>query len=77
MLFHEPDTISYLIPTLELFHSGKFMSDGEPELFRTPGYSLFLMPGLLFGNLDVTIILQIILSCLTVYFIYKISQTLI
>lgn len=77
MLFHAPDTRSYLVAATELFNSGKFTSGGQPELFRTPGYPLFLIPGLMMGNVElVTIFLQIILSCLTVYFIYKISSIL-
>lgn len=45
-----------------------------PEIFRPPGYPIFLIPGLLFGKPELfTIACQIILSCLTVFLVYKIA----
>lgn len=76
-VFHRNDTKSYLLPAIELLDHGQFTSNGNPELLRTPGYVLFLIPGIILGNVEVvTIILQIILTCLTVYFVYKISLIL-
>lgn len=73
-IFHAADTDSYIRPAVELATTGKFNGyyDGLPELFRTPGYPLFLLPSVWLGNVEaVTILLQVLLSCLTGYFIYQ------
>ncbi len=73
-IFHAADTNSYVRPAVELATTGKFNGyyDGLPELFRTPGYPLFLVPSVWLGNVEaVTILLQVALSCLTGYFIYQ------
>ncbi len=73
-IFHAADTDSYIRPAVELATTGKFNGyyDGLPELFRTPGYPLFLLPSVWLGNVEaVTILLQVVLSCLTGYFIYQ------
>jgi hypothetical protein len=73
-IFHAADTDSYLKPAIELATTGRFTDyyDGLPELFRTPGYPLFLVPGVWLGNVYRVIIpLQILLTGLTGYFIYK------
>jgi len=76
-LFDSPDTSSYIKPAQELLLHGRFYSNGLPELFRTPGYPLFLIPGILLGKVEaVTIALQIILSCLTTYLVFKVALTL-
>ncbi|MDF0556889.1 glycosyltransferase family 39 protein [Kamptonema sp. UHCC 0994] len=77
-LFNRGDTLSYTIPAKKLIELGQFLNiDNQPELFRTPGYPLLLIPGLLAGNVEiVTIFIQIILDCLTVYLIYKIALLL-
>ena len=74
LIFHGGDTLSYIKPATSLIQSGKFFTDGLPDIVRPPGYPLFLIPGLLLGHVEIiTIILQIIVSCWTVYLIYKIS----
>jgi hypothetical protein len=74
LIFHGADTLSYIKPATSLIQSGKFFTDGLPDIVRPPGYPLFLIPGLLLGHVEIiTIILQIIVSCWTVYLIYKIS----
>ena len=76
-LFYSPDTSTYIKPAEELLSHGQFYSKGLPELFRTPGYPLLLIPGILLGNVEtVTIALQIILSCLTIYLVFKVALTL-
>jgi len=76
-LFYSPDTFTYLKPAEELLLHGRFYNKGLPELFRTPGYPLFLIPGILLGEVEtVTIALQIILSCLTTYLIFRVALTL-
>lgn len=76
-LFYSPDTSTYIKPAEELLFHGRFYGRGLPELFRTPGYPLFLIPGILLGKVEtVTIALQIILSCLTTYLVFKVALTL-
>ena len=73
-IFHAADTDSYLKSAIALATTGRFTDyhDGLPELFRTPGYPLFLVPGVWFGNVYLVIIpLQILFTGLTGYFIYK------
>ncbi len=73
-IFHAADTDSYIKPAMELATTGKFNGyyDRLPELFRTPGYPLFLLPGVWLGSVEaITIPLQVVLSCLTGYFIYQ------
>ena len=45
-VFYEGDSMSYLQPAKEMIESGTFSVAGHPELFRTPGYPLMLVPGL-------------------------------
>jgi hypothetical protein len=76
-IFIAPDTVSYVEPARELIASYRFVSDGTPEIIRTPGYPLLLTVGLLLGRLElVTIGLQILLSCFTVYMVYCTSSLL-
>lgn len=76
-IFYSPDTLTYLKPAEEIINTGHFSTDGSPEIVRTPGYPLFLILGLLTKNSEITIIfLQIIISCTTVYLIYRISLLL-
>jgi len=71
-IFYTPDSASYIVPARELIVHNRFSSDGAPELIRTPGYPLLLTAGLLLGRLALaTITLQILLSCFTVFMIYR------
>ncbi|MEK0180253.1 ArnT family glycosyltransferase [Microcoleus anatoxicus] len=68
------DTESYLITARKLIESGQFANSVQPEIFRTPGYPLLLIPGILLGQQElVAIFIQIILSCFTIFLIYKIA----
>lgn len=74
-VFHSPDTISYLAPAREMLSSGTFTVRGEPELVRTPGYPLLLLPGLWLGQLEgITIALQIALSVVTVAGVFVLAN---
>jgi hypothetical protein len=76
-IFHNPDTDTYVAPARELISYQRFFSNGAPEIIRTPGYPLLLTAGLLLHQLElVTILLQIVLSCFTVYTVYLIAQLL-
>ena len=71
---YTPDTESYLITARNLIESGQFANSVQPEIFRTPGYSLLLIPGILLGQQElVAIFIQIMLSCFTIFLIYKIA----
>ncbi|MDD2900985.1 MAG: glycosyltransferase family 39 protein [Syntrophales bacterium] len=84
--FHANDSKGYIALAKELSSHGRFVNSLEgtlygrphtPEIVRTPGYPLFLIPGIWLGNLElVTIFLQIILCCLTVFYTYKLSLIL-
>ena len=73
-IFYSPDTLSYLKPAREVINTGYFRTGSLPEIVRTPGYPLLLTLGILSKHVEITtIIIQIIISCLTVYLVYKIS----
>jgi hypothetical protein len=73
-VFYDNDTIEYIEPAKGLITSGQFATKGVPEIERTPGYPLLLMPGILLGRIElVTIALQIVLSCFSVFIVYKIG----
>jgi 4-amino-4-deoxy-L-arabinose transferase-like glycosyltransferase len=77
-IFHAPDTASYIEPARQLIAHGRFSArDGTPEIIRTPGYPMLLVLGLSLDRLDlVTITLQILISCLTVYLVYRTADLL-
>jgi hypothetical protein len=71
-IFYTPDTASYVGPAMELLAHHRFFNAGAPEIVRTPGYPLLLVAGLRLGRLElVTITLQVLLSCVTVYMVYQ------
>lgn len=73
-VFYDNDTVEYIEPARGLVTSGQFGSKGVPEIERTPGYPLLLIPGIVLGHIElVTIALQIALSCFSVFIIYKIG----
>jgi hypothetical protein len=75
--FHDGDTPDYLTISKNLITSGRFTQWGPPEIVRTPGYPLFLIPGMVSGHVElVTVALQVIVSCFTVYLVYGISRLL-
>ena len=73
-VFHVADTGSYVPLAEEMLRSGTFSSGGQPHLFRTPGYPLFLVPGVWSGHLEgVTLFLQVLLSVATVWLVSEIA----
>ena len=73
-IFYLEDTGSYIQSAASFLECGQFNRDGEPEILRTPGYPLLLLPGLAVGRLVmVTIALQIALSCGTVLLLYRLA----
>jgi 4-amino-4-deoxy-L-arabinose transferase-like glycosyltransferase len=73
-VFYDKDTIEYIQPAGSLITSGRFTTNGLPEIERTPGYPLLLIPGIISGHIElVTIALQILLNCFCVFIVYKIG----
>lgn len=76
-MFHEPDTAGYLRAAEQLATTGQFATADGPEIVRTPGYPLLLAFGVLAGRVDaVTIGLQIVLSCISVWLVYRLGLLL-
>ena len=72
--YYEIYSQQYLEPARNLIKSGEFTSNAAPEIYRPPGYSLLLVPGILLGHAPlITISIQILLSCLTVYLVFRMS----
>lgn len=62
------DTESYLTPGHNLFVHGVFANGGLPEIDRTPGYPIFAeLSGMLFGNVLLTVCVQIMLSLISIW----------
>lgn len=75
--FQAPDTDSYLRDAHQLLSTGTFGPPGDPDIVRTPGYPLLLLPGVSAGSPElVTIGLQILLSGLTVLLVYDLGRLL-
>jgi len=76
-IFHSLDTISYIEPARSMLETGNFATHNKPETIRTPGYPLFLVPGLAFHSVEfLAIALQIIASGFTIYFVYALTLIL-
>lgn len=74
-VFHTPDTASFVRPAMELISSWSFAVDGAPEIVRTPGYPVFLIPVILSGKLELmAITFQILLSVFAAYVVFEIAM---
>lgn len=72
-----PDTFTYLTCARELVRYGTFTTAGVPEVIRTPGYPLLLIPGVLLGHEQgITIALQIALSLFSAVGVYALGLAL-
>jgi hypothetical protein len=67
------DTSSYLEPGRNLLLHGRFIADGVPDLFRTPGYPLFLA-FFSYAGLTVAALVQVILSVFSVLLVWKLGR---
>lgn len=75
--FHEPDTRAYLLTSESLLETGRFERAGEPEVFRTPGYPLFLLPGVALGRATLyAVVAQIALGLCTVVLVQRLAWLL-
>ncbi|OGF64885.1 MAG: hypothetical protein A2Y62_13255 [Candidatus Fischerbacteria bacterium RBG_13_37_8] len=71
------DSEHYISLAKEIAQNGRFYFANQYQLYRTPGYPLFLVPAVLSGNVEwTTIFLQIILSCGIIYLVYNVSLLL-
>ncbi|MDA0336583.1 MAG: glycosyltransferase family 39 protein [bacterium] len=74
---HAPDSPGYLEPAWEMLHTATFSRAGEPDIVRTPGYPLLLLPGLLIDHLEAwTVLLQALLAGTTVLAVYGLALEL-
>jgi len=67
------DTASYLEPGRNLLFHGRFVADGVPEIFRTPGYSIFLAITSLAG-LPAAAAINVILSVFSVLLVWRLGR---
>jgi hypothetical protein len=73
-LVREPDSEGYLQAAAALWHERAFTRDGRPEIVRTPGYPLLLVPGVALDLPDLwAILLQACCGTLTVYVVMKVA----
>lgn len=76
-VFHNDDSRSYIRPAKSLIEEGRFYSKGKPEVIRTPGYPVLLIPGLGFDRaVLITVSLQVLIGCATVYLVFVITRRL-
>jgi len=73
-VFFQGDTTSYLEPARELVTHLRFHNDEGPETYRTPGYCILLAPAVMVGHLEFAIVLQFLLSLVTLYLVYRLAQ---
>jgi hypothetical protein len=72
-LLVSPDTSTYLEPGRNLLFHGRFFANGAPDIFRTPGYSLFLAITSLAG-LPAAALANAILSVFSVLLVWKLGR---
>jgi hypothetical protein len=76
--WREPDTAAYIRAADELWNTGRLGTPERPEFIRTPGYPLLLLPGVAVGHLvAVTVALQVVLGCATVWFVYLTARVVL
>lgn len=76
-LVHEPDSTGYLALARSLVNEWKFEQNGEPELYRTPGYPLLLAPGVWLGHpAAYAVIVQGLLGAATVALVWRLALDL-
>ena len=74
---HSGDTPTYVAPAESLLAHGTFAVRGVAEIYRTPGYPLFLTAGLWAGHVElVTVALQMVLSLASILLVYHLAWKL-
>jgi len=75
--YKEPDSSDYLCLAQNLYEHGKYEKDGNPEIFRTPGYPAFLVIFLSSGFPEkVVCFVQICLDVFLCYLVWLFSRRL-
>ncbi len=75
--FMSPDTLGYVIPAQSLMH-GSFSVGGIPEIVRTPGYPLLLLPAVASHHLLLIAILEnLSLAAGAAWLIWRITSELV
>lgn len=73
-LVREPDSAGYLEAAHALWKDGEFTRGGMPEIVRTPGYPLLLVPGVAWGRVDLwAILLQAMCGTATVFVVMRLA----
>ncbi len=73
--FLAPDSASYLETATSLATTGTFTRAGEPDVVRTPGYPLLLVPGVWLGSpVGWGLTLQMLLSLLAIVIVYDLAH---
>jgi 4-amino-4-deoxy-L-arabinose transferase-like glycosyltransferase len=74
---HLSDTVTYVKPAEALWNEGRFYKDSQPELFRTPGYPLLMIPGVALHQVALfTVCLQLILGVATIWLVHRMALDL-
>lgn len=69
-----PDTSSYVAPARSLLHGSFLSEDGQPEIYRTPGYPVFLWPAVVSRHFEIMALLEdLFLACACAWLIYRIA----
>jgi 4-amino-4-deoxy-L-arabinose transferase-like glycosyltransferase len=75
--FLAPDSDSYVDTATSLATTGTFTHAGKPDIVRTPGYPLLLVPGVwLGGTVGWGIALQCVLNLVTILLVYDLAYRL-
>ena len=76
---YTPDSEAYIKLAQSLIENGSFAQDGSAEIFRTPGYPLFLAFGAPFGEnwWQAVIILQVVLDVALTYLVFLLGWMLV
>lgn len=73
-VIYEPDSHGYVALAGSLVGEGRFVQHRQPELYRTPGYPLFLIPGVLLKHpAAYAILIQGLLGALTVALTWRLA----
>jgi len=76
-IFYSRDSASYIGLAQALIHGEGFTVGGVPELVRTPGYPLFLLPGMMAGAVEpLTITLQAVVGTITLGLVMAVATGL-
>lgn len=70
----ENDTPSYVVTAQSLFSGEGFSSNGQPELFRTPGYPLLLVIGVALDSFWIVSFLQYGMMALILFLTVRIAK---